>query len=329
MNLISNLKSNLTVLFITLFLTVWVGLTTALATPFDKNNRFVISIIDTGIDLKNETLKKQLCVNAHEQPMNDKDDDDNGFVDDIHGWSFFDNSNDIQDRHGHGTHIAGIIYEELKALQLETQFCFQILKYYDSEMPSNNLLAASNNSFKYAFNNGSQLINYSGGGYQANATEQKWIQMLAKKNVAIVAAMGNQKLNTDLIPFYPASYPLENVFAIGAAAGNTQTMALFSNFGKKRFDFMAPGVMIESFGLNNSRAHISGTSQATAKASAILAYLIYQNMGLWDWSELKKNLKTLRTLYVTKKQKGNPLFLETPFIQKFKTSAIDAFGDNR
>lgn len=319
------LISNLMVFIVTLFLTMWLFTGTAFASAADKNDRFVITIIDTGIDLKNETLRKQLCVRS-EAPGNGKDDDGNGFVDDVHGWSFFDDSNDIQDHHGHGTHIAGIIYEELKTMKLESRFCFQVLKYYDSDEPASNLLTASNDAFKYALNNGSQLVNYSGGGYAANNTELKWIRELGKKNVAVVAAMGNQKVNTDLIPFYPASYSLENIFAIGAAEGS-QNMAAFSNYGKKRFDFLAPGVLVESMGLNNSRAYISGTSQATAKVCAIIAYLIFQESGPAKWAELKGMVRGFRAVYVAKKSKGNPLFVEAGFIQKYKTSSVDAFGE--
>jgi subtilisin family serine protease len=310
-----------------------------LATEFNNSNetktQFVISIIDTGIDMKNETLKKHLCVNAgemgldkngHDKATNGADDDGNGFVDDLHGWSFFDASKDLQDHHGHGTHIAGILLKELQTLKLESKFCFQVLKYYDSDEPSSNLLKASNDSFKYALENHAQLVNYSGGGYSANKEEVKWIQELANKRVPIVAAMGNQKLNTDSNPFYPASYDSENIFAIGAADAN-QLMASFSNFGKKHFDFLAPGVAIESYGLNNSRAYLSGTSQATAKVSALIAYLIYQETQVTNWKELKTNLKNLRAVYTTKKQKENPLFVDTQYIQKFKTSAVDAFGE--
>lgn len=297
--------------------------------------RFVITIIDTGIDMKNESFKKQLCVNAgetgldkngHDKATNGIDDDDNGFVDDLHGWSFFDGSKQLQDHHGHGTHIAGILLSDLKRLKLESKFCFQVLKYYDSDEPSNNLLTASNDSFKYALGNNSQLINYSGGGYSYNKEEIRLLQELATKKIPVVAAMGNQKLNTDFMPFYPASYNLENIFAI-AAADSKQLMASFSNYGKKRFDFLAPGVLIESDGLNNSRAFLSGTSQATAKVSAMIAYLIYQENGINNWPELKTNIKKLRSLYATKKQTENPLFVDPPFIQKFKTSAVDAFGD--
>ena len=37
------------------------------------------------------------------------DDDENGFINDMHGWDFFSGDNDPSDEHGHGTHTAGTI----------------------------------------------------------------------------------------------------------------------------------------------------------------------------------------------------------------------------
>ncbi|MBL7543487.1 MAG: S8 family serine peptidase [Bdellovibrionaceae bacterium] len=315
--------------------TILVLLQLLLAHKVQAETRFVISIIDTGIDLKNETLKKQLCRNEGEmgrdkngnpKSTNGMDDDGNGYIDDLHGWSFFDKSNDLQDQHGHGTHVAGIIYQELKQLKLENEFCFQVLKYYNSETYSPHLLQASNQSLKYAALNKSQLINYSGGGYAANKEEEFWLRQLAHKNIPVMAAMGNQTLDTDQFPFYPAGYDLENVFAI-AAATPEQTRAPFSNYGKRKFDFMAPGVHIKAFGLNNSQAYLSGTSQATAKASAMVAYLVYQNQNTFDWKDLKTNLKNWRQIYSRLNKKENPEFLDSGFIQKYKTTQVDAFGE--
>lgn len=319
-----------------LFSLLFFSLTSPARASIDPGKKcFVITIIDTGIDMKNGDLRKQLWINPGESGLdkngkskmsNGLDDDDNNFVDDIHGWNFSEGSNNLQDNHGHGTHIAGIIFEELKKLKIEKQFCFQILKYFDTEGQMLNVARASNRSFQYALNNDSQLINYSGGGYEASADEEKWIRLLNQKNIPIVAALGNQNLNTDVNPFFPASYNHSNIFAIGAA-GKNQAVAQFSNFGYRRLDFLTPGVQIESYGLNGSRVFQSGTSQATAVASALIAYMIFQEKGPMQWNKLKSHLKTLRTFSLNKKYKENPQFLDSPFLQKFKTSAVDAFGE--
>jgi subtilisin family serine protease len=47
-----------------------------------------IAIIDSGIDINHEDLSTEIWTNADEVPGNDVDDDDNGYVDDVHGWNF-------------------------------------------------------------------------------------------------------------------------------------------------------------------------------------------------------------------------------------------------
>ncbi|WP_138429088.1 S8 family peptidase [Fodinibius saliphilus] len=48
----------------------------------------VVAVIDGGVDTKHEDLQKNLWINDDEIPNNQKDDDNNGYVDDIHGWNF-------------------------------------------------------------------------------------------------------------------------------------------------------------------------------------------------------------------------------------------------
>ena len=48
----------------------------------------VVAIIDSGIDTTHAELRGQLWTNGAETPGNGRDDDNNGFVDDVRGWSF-------------------------------------------------------------------------------------------------------------------------------------------------------------------------------------------------------------------------------------------------
>ena len=48
----------------------------------------VVAIIDSGVDVDHEDLSDNIWINEDEIPDNDIDDDDNGYVDDIHGWNF-------------------------------------------------------------------------------------------------------------------------------------------------------------------------------------------------------------------------------------------------
>ena len=53
----------------------------------------IVAIIDSGVDTAHEDLKGKLWVNEDEIPGNGIDDDNNGYIDDIHGWSFLGNKN--------------------------------------------------------------------------------------------------------------------------------------------------------------------------------------------------------------------------------------------
>jgi subtilisin family serine protease len=53
-----------------------------------KSQPVIVAVIDSGIDTLHEDLRNVLWTNTKEIPGNGKDDDKNGYVDDIHGWNF-------------------------------------------------------------------------------------------------------------------------------------------------------------------------------------------------------------------------------------------------
>ena len=53
-----------------------------------KGKKVIVAVVDSGIDLEHEDLDGVLWTNKREKPGNNKDDDGNGFVDDIHGYNF-------------------------------------------------------------------------------------------------------------------------------------------------------------------------------------------------------------------------------------------------
>ncbi len=53
-----------------------------------KSKTVIVTTIDSGIDTTQNDLKSILWVNPKEIPGNGKDDDNDGYVDDVHGWDF-------------------------------------------------------------------------------------------------------------------------------------------------------------------------------------------------------------------------------------------------
>jgi subtilisin family serine protease len=53
-----------------------------------KGQTVIVAVLDSGVEVDHEDLKDVMWVNPNEIPGNGKDDDNNGYVDDIHGWNF-------------------------------------------------------------------------------------------------------------------------------------------------------------------------------------------------------------------------------------------------
>ena len=72
----------------------------------------VVGHIDSGVYLTHNDIAGNLWINAGEIAGNGLDDDNNGYVDDVHGYDFGDddgNPNDDSASPGHGTHTAGTV----------------------------------------------------------------------------------------------------------------------------------------------------------------------------------------------------------------------------
>jgi len=68
---------------------------------------YVVAVVDEGVDVSHADLKQNIWTNTREIPGNGIDDDNNGYVDDVHGWNAYQSNGDlIASRHG--THVAGI-----------------------------------------------------------------------------------------------------------------------------------------------------------------------------------------------------------------------------
>jgi subtilisin family serine protease len=53
-----------------------------------KGEKVIVGVIDSGIDIEHEDLRDVLWINTGEIKSNNKDDDNNGYVDDVYGWNF-------------------------------------------------------------------------------------------------------------------------------------------------------------------------------------------------------------------------------------------------
>lgn len=255
----------------------------------------VVAVVDTGIDYTHPDLKDNIWTNKGEtgpwkpvagvadngcrdKSCNGIDDDNNGFVDDVAGWDFV---NDIPlpfDTHGHGTHIAGIIAAAAANGVGISGVCPQVtimpLKYYDASGAGFNNLSNTVKAFRYAARMGAQIINYSGGGAEPAIQERSAVEESRRKGILFIAAAGNDGHSNDASPYYPASYPLDNIVSVASITREDKLLPS-SNFGKV-VQVAAPGLSILSTMPRGGYGTMSGTSQATAFVTGAEALLASQ-----------------------------------------------------
>lgn len=244
----------------------------------------VIAIIDTGLDLNHPMFRNRLWTNPQEKG-NDKDNDGNGFAGDLHGWNFASGNGDIRDEHGHGTHIAGIISRHAPSPRVK----FMILKYYDPNKSGEANLQSSIEAIRYAIKMKADIINYSGGGDVRSPLEEAAIVEAQKQGIVFVAAAGNEGRNTDRDGYFPAGYRLSNIIAV-AALDTEQRLLASSNFGSESVDIAAPGKNILSTLPGGRFGFMSGTSQATAWVTGLVASLLLQSEKTLSPENIKRVL---------------------------------------
>ncbi len=249
----------------------------------------VVCVVDTGADVHHPDLTNNLWVikgevgidsKGRDKATNGIDDDKNGFIDDVHGWNFAGNNNILNDEHGHGTHIAGIIGAEggnsIGISGVSPKVSLMILKYYDPKGNDSNNLINTVKAIDYAVDMNCNIINYSGGGTAPSDAERAAIARADKKGILFVAAAGNERSNSDVRKYYPADYGLSNILSVTAIDRNKNVLPS-SNFGEQTVDIAAPGNDILSTLPGGKYGLMTGTSQATAFASGVAALVMANN----------------------------------------------------
>jgi subtilisin family serine protease len=207
------------------------------AWDFSTGTGVIVAVIDTGCDVTHPDLTGNIWENPGEIPNNGVDDDANGFIDDVDGWSFAYQNNNLQDIYGHGTHVAGIIAATgdngIGVAGIAWGARLMIVKGLDDAGSGDTATLA--NAILYAAENGAQVINMSWGGDEYSQTLEDALAVAASLNVVLVSAAGND--GWDDYSFFPANS--RHVIAVGASDQN-DSKADFSNYGDF-LDVMAPG----------------------------------------------------------------------------------------
>ncbi len=232
----------------------------------------LVAVLDTGVDATDPDLRDALWTNPSEVPGNGRDDDGDGYVDDVHGVDLVNDDGDPADDEGHGTHVAGIIAARINGtgvVGLAPEATLLPVKVLDAHRGGNTDTVAE--GIRFALAHGADVINVSVNGPAQSTALQNAVHAATLAGVTVVASAGNDGDDLGLVPSYPASSPEPSVLAVGATDGDS-LLAAFSNFGRG-VALTAPGVDILSTARGDGFELRSGTSMAAPEVSAALALL--------------------------------------------------------
>ncbi len=239
----------------------------------------VVAVIDSGVDYNHPDLKANMWVNDSEISGNGIDDDDNGYIDDIHGISAITSSGDPMDQNGHGTHVAGTIGAKgnnaVGVVGVNWNVKIMALRFLDQN--GSGSLSDAIEAINYMTemkNKGVNIVvsNNSWGGIGFVQSLQNAIEASLNAGIIFVAAAGNSASDNDIAPSYPASYDLPGIVSVAAIDAN-QNLANFSNYGLLSVHLAAPGVNIYSTFPGNTYRSMSGTSMASPHVAGAIALL--------------------------------------------------------
>ena len=250
-----------------------------------------VAVLDSGVDKDHPDLKPNLWKNSGETSGNGKDDDKNGYADDVYGVDILDGKGSGLDENGHGTHVAGIVAAVGDNALGVSGICWKStvmsVRFLDERGRGGTSGAVE--AIEYAVREGAKIVNCSFGSSSKSSALEDAVEYAKDKGVLLVVAAGNDGDNLEKEPEYPASYTHGNILTV-AATTRTDSLASFSNYGSKSADVAAPGDDILSTVRGGKYGEKSGTSMA-APLVAGAAALLRQADSKATYSELRTALR--------------------------------------
>lgn len=212
----------------------------------------VVAVVDSGINTNHIELTNNIWSNPDEKPGNNIDDDRNGYVDDTHGYDFYNDIAELTPYDDHGTMVAGLIgamggnQKGIAGIAWNVQ-----LMPLATMGPKGGSREDVIEAIRYAVDNGADIVNLSlgGPGWTNDYTTEfnEVIEYAYENDVLIVSAVGNGDVfqesgrNLDINPNSPSCNDVGQNMVLGVGSVNANNKkSTFSDFGSC-VDVVAPG----------------------------------------------------------------------------------------
>jgi subtilisin family serine protease len=244
----------------------------------------VVAVVDSGVRVDHPDLRPNLWVNPGERPGNGRDDDGNGFVDDIHGVNVSGRgrSTAIGDVGGHGTHVAGTIAAAANGRGvIGVAYRARVMVVRVLTESRQGTTKAMAEGIRYATDNGARIINLSLETLEDDRRVRAAVEAAEAAGVLIVCSAGNTGTNVDRRPLFPVAIPSPNLVGVGATApADGFALSKFSNYGSLTVPVAAPGEGVLSTARDGGYETRSGTSMAAPHVAGVAALMAAANPRL-------------------------------------------------
>jgi len=249
-----------------------------------------VGLIDEGMAFSHPELAANAWTNPFD-PVDGRDNDSNGYVDDIHGWDFLNGDNSVYDgtEDDHGTHVAGTIGGVGGNGAGVAGMCWNVTivpaKFIGSNGgPVSAAIRAMDYITDLKTRHGLDVVatnnSWATGSYSQSLHDA--VLRAAKQGILTIAAAGNSMADNDAGAIYPANLStLQGTVTQSAASYDAVisvaaidrygALASFSSYGRTKVDLAAPGVAIVSTLPPANYGTYSGTSMATPHVTGAVA----------------------------------------------------------
>ncbi|KAA1244764.1 S8 family peptidase [Aquimarina sp. RZ0] len=274
----------------------------------------VVAVIDDGMQFDHPDLVDNLWTNSQEIPGNNIDDDGNGYIDDVKGWSTITDNDDIKDG-GHGTSVSGIVgakgNNSIGVSGVNWDVKIMVVEIGNVDVGN---VEGAIKAYTYILDN-RKLYNETNGAKGAfvvctNASfgvdfgkpedAPLWCELydtLGKHGILNAGATINEEENVDVVGDLPTSCPSEFLISVTNIAQDDIKLSE-AGYGAETIDLGAPGEGVYTTASGNSYATFGGTSGATPHVAGTIALLYaapsvdFANLAIQDPEEAARKVKS-------------------------------------